>query len=232
MSQPRRIAARISIPAEKAREWFCDALRNDDAKPSLAICEKLVQEFSTILNRQNNEELERDPGLPLWLARDVSQEEEAEKRKAKLRSAANQFFVAVEEYESYFGYDDRRANEWPFLGEIQQLLLKMGAAPIPSDSSAAPGRPREAWHGAARLIAPKIKDALEGAGYRGRLSIVDEESAVAYVGAATINWAYGINIKTGGFAAAMEKRHRRGGKRVKAPTLEEMFPETHFLKEE
>jgi hypothetical protein len=96
LSQPR-IAPRICIPAETVSIWFCDALKKDDPKPSLDACEKLVREFQSILNAQNNVQLERDPGLPLWFPREWSPQEAAEKEKQKLRRAANQFFVAVEE---------------------------------------------------------------------------------------------------------------------------------------
>jgi hypothetical protein len=75
-----KIAVQTCPPAKKAREWFCNALDNDDVKPSLGVCEKFAREIHAILNRRNNEEL------------GASQKMEAEKRKEKLRIAANRFF--------------------------------------------------------------------------------------------------------------------------------------------
>ena len=213
VSKPR-IAAEIWAPPEKLREWFDLALRADDPKPSLTACKELALELQAILNRQNNEELERDPTLSLWGARDVSQEEWAQKRKEEFRVEANKFLVKVEELEGLFG-SEPWGKDGPSLGEITAPLSRIGAAPRAHKPSATRGRPREAWHGAAFGIARAIKNALKEEGYRGSLNAEDDKSVVASVGAKTIKWAYKRAIKSAGFASAVQMRDRRKkGKRI------------------
>jgi hypothetical protein len=215
-----RIAAEICIPPEKLHEWFCHALRADDPKPCLSVCEKLVLELQVILNRQNNEELERDPTLPLWKSRDVSQEEWMQKRKEEFRVEANNFLVKVEEFGGLFG-SEPWGKDGPSLDEITAPLSRIGAVPREHKPPATRGRPREAWHAAAFGIAWAIKNALKKEG----LNVKDENSVVTIVGAKAITWAYKIKIKTAGFIAARERRHRKGGKRVHNLALEDIFQE-------
>jgi hypothetical protein len=223
-----RIAAEICIPPEKLHEWFCHALKNDDPKPSLDACEMLVREFQSILNAQNTEERERDPKLPPWYPMEISEEQIIEKLKARFMSLANQLLVESEELESRLGPCPWGLSA-PSLYDIREPLLKVGVSPVPRvprvprDSL---GRPREAWHAVASGIAWAIKNALKKEGYAGSLNAKDENSVVAIVGAKAISSAYKIKIEAAGFVAAMERRRRKGGKRVRTPmALEDIFQE-------
>jgi hypothetical protein len=109
--------------------------------------------------------------------------------------------------------------------DLEELLLRACAVPVAARP--APYRPRQIWHGAARSIADLIGTALRDAGYRKNLNAIDQNSAVAFVGAEVINVAYGAKIRPSGFATAMRNRNR-----IKKPEADfaRLYPDVARIK--
>lgn len=213
------------------QKWFSDALKSDDAKPSLAACEKLAREFQITINRQNNAELESCGSVPLPELKDVSPAEYLDRKVQKVISAANQVLVAARELKAYHGnycWTDNHSGAVS-LEDIEDMLRRIGAVPRAPNPHAKTGRPPERWHEVARLIAPAIKAALQEARYRGSLSMIDEKSAVVHVGAAAINWAYKLDVEAAGFASAMRRRDRRKRNKT-AGDFASWFPDAMRIK--
>jgi hypothetical protein len=211
--------------------WFGDALPATDPRPSPADCNRLARQFQVIVNRQNNAELERHGRVPHSSLKDVSPAEEMNKRVGKFISIANQLLFAARELEDYAGgYQWIHEKGSVFLEDIEHILRRIGAIPVAQTSSPAParGRRRKTWHAAAREMARLISAAMRHAGYRGRLSMTDEESVTANIGAAAISWAFGIKIEAAGFATAMRMRDRR--KRISRDSFLERYPDAARIK--
>jgi hypothetical protein len=233
-----RIAPNISqAPTAIVRRWFDDALDSDDPKPSRAACEQLAREFQTIINRQNNAQLESNGPVPLGLLKDVWLPEEINKRVRKITDAAKQLIVAACELEDFAGgYHWGEVSLNDVKDFLQRIILSPEAsAALATQTVSLPAstrRPRERWHAAGREMARFIKAAMRDVNYRGRLDD-DEESVIAIVGAAAINWAYAISPKIGSatFAGAMKDRDRSKAakaKKLKSLTDEQSSGATHI----
>ena len=206
------------------RQWFENALRSDDPKPSPGACIKLAREFQVIANRRNNAELWRqaecEGTVPQPSAlKDESWEDIESRMIRKFKDAANQLLFEAEELESFFGgYQWQNGTSAVSLSQIQELLGRICAVPKAIVSSGdngqlqevmnvggnkivlrkvgpTLGRRKEAWHPAGHEIARAIKDAMRTAGYRGSLSAKKPESVTAQVGASTINWFFNTSVK-------------------------------------
>jgi hypothetical protein len=212
-----RIAPNISqAPTAIVRRWFDDALDSNDPKPSRAACEQLAREFQTIINRQNNAQLESNGPVPLTVLKDVSLPEELNKRVRKITDGAKQLIVAACELEDFAG-----GYHWGevSLNDVKEFLQRIILSPEASAAlamqtvslPASTRRPRERWHAAGREMARFIKDAMRDVNYGGRL---DDDAA--------INWAYAISPKIGSatFAGAMKDRDR--SKAAKAKKLKSL----------
>jgi hypothetical protein len=229
------------------------ALNSDDPRPSFDTCSSLAREFQNFANRCHNAELYRraesegaEP--PIEQLRDDFAEWERRKYR-KFKVAADRLCFEAEELEGYFGgYQWEDDDGVISLREIQDILSRIGAVPqairpadkggrfqevfnvrgkkiVARDIGRTPGRPIEAWHAAARVMARAIKNAMLESGYRGSLSEKNSKSVTAKVGAAAVNWFFknAVEISPAGFAAASKERDRRKGKRQL--TFEECFPE-------
>jgi hypothetical protein len=231
-SKPRIAPNICQAPTAVVRRWFDDALGKDDPKPSRAACERLAREFQIIINRQNNAELKSNGPVPLAVLKDVSLPEELNKRVRKVMDGAKQMLAEMRELEDFAGgYQWGAVSLEDVKDVLQRIILspEASAALVTQTFSFAPSqrRRRERWHAAGREMARLIKAAMRDVNYRGRLDD-DEESVIAKVGAAAINWAYAISPKIGpaGFASAMKERSRSSEtKRIKRLTDEERFNE-------
>ena len=229
-SKPRIAPNICPAPTAIVRGWFYYAFHDDD-KPSRAACEWFAGEFQTIINRQNNAELEKY-GPPLTVLKNVSLPEEINKRVRKITDGAKQMLAEVGELEDFVG-----GFQWGAisLNDVKNFLEQIIMSPEASAAlgtqtlSLAPShtRPREAWHAAARIMAPLIQAALREAGYKRKISkATDEKSVIAIIGAEAINWAYAVSPKIGpaAFASAMKDRDRSNEtKKLKSRTAEEGF---------
>jgi hypothetical protein len=232
-SKPRIAPNNCLAPTAKVQNWFDDALRKDDPKPSRAACDRLAREFQIIVNRHNNAERARERPVPFGELKDVSLAEELNKRVRKVTAAAKQLMVAANELEDYAGGYQWTDKVPLSLDDVKDVLEQIILSPEASAALAtqvlpAPPshrRPHEAWHAAGREVAPLIQAAMRDAGYvRKKLRMADGESVTAVVGAAVINWAYGIRIKPAGFASAMKERSRSSEtKKLKSLSDEESY---------
>jgi hypothetical protein len=220
---------RGSLP-NKISGWFSDELDRDDPKPSFEACIRLARDFQIILNRHNNAELERIAeleGRPVdpFEHKDVSWAEWEGKKIRKFKDAANHLMAEAEELERWFGgYVWENSYGGVTLAEIQDVLGRTGAFPKARTPPAVTrGRPKEAWHSAARDIAHAIISALREAGYSGTLSVKNENSVTCGVGAKIVNLAFGLRIDAAAFVSAIRNRDRT--RRAGAKSFAEMFPD-------
>jgi hypothetical protein len=51
------------LPASTVLEWFEDALKADNPKPSPVLCQEFARDLRVIFNRQNNSEYETYEGI-------------------------------------------------------------------------------------------------------------------------------------------------------------------------
>jgi hypothetical protein len=137
--------------------------------------------------------------------------------------------VAARELRDFADYHWPDRDGTVSLEDLEELLHRIGAVPRVSDSRAKMGRPPERWHEAARWIAFAMKAVLQGAGYRGNLSMIDENSAVVCAGTAAINWAYGIDVEAVAFASAMRRRDRKKREKT-ASDFASRFPDAMRIK--
>jgi hypothetical protein len=226
-SKPRIAPNICQAPTAKVQRWFDDALGNDDPKPSRAACERLARDFQIIVNRHNNAELERSGDATPEKLKDLSLAEELNKRVRKVMDGAKQMLAEVRELEDFAGgYQWGAVSLEDVRDVLQRIILspEASAALVTQTLSSRPShrRPPEAWHATGREMAPLIQATMKNIGYRGSRSMTKEESVTADVGAAAINWAYGINIKPSGFASAMKEFGRSKAERMK--TFAEQFP--------
>jgi hypothetical protein len=217
LAQPEKISAELLL------ERFDYALKASDPKPSREACEELATEIHSILvrqnregNRRNNFDLERKYKgvVPLGEFKDASPLELQERRFWRFQQASSTLLDAIREVRKTAREIEENDGSclWIDLGgevsiyELEDLLLR--ACAVPTAGPPVAHRRREIWHGAARPIAELIRNALRDAGYRGRSNPADENSPVAIVGAEVVSLAYGAQITSSGYAAAMRKRNR------------------------
>jgi len=198
------------FPSKVVQEWFIDALGRDSKKPTLDACEKLARKIQIMINRNNNLEYEAIGENDYYKMKDVSPAEELNKKVQKIISAANEVLFAAQEVEEYAGgYQWEDEDGIVTLADLSHILKRIGSFPKSKPPVAMMGRPPEAWHRIARPIAHLIKDSLREIEYIGSLNLLDEKSPIAFISAAAINWAYGINVDATGFASAMRVRDRK-----------------------
>jgi hypothetical protein len=180
-AQKWRLPAVIHVPADLLFAWFREALREDDAKPTLAACEALALDIQTIFTGLVPAELER-------------------RQTEKVRLAANTFLAAIEEYEDIL-------RPKPAFREVRNVLSRFGAIPL-APGPPRRGRPAEAWHLAAHPIADAIKATLDKSEFKGATSAKVETAPIVIVGAKVIRRAYRVDIKDAAFASALKTRRR------------------------
>jgi hypothetical protein len=177
---------RSAMPSgQELRAWFDDELEARDPKPSLEACHRISHRL----------ELVRNPSLA----------DAKNKLDQEVAGAAAEVLKVLRKYE------DARRRRKEFVGtpdEGDQTVaareqLEQDAAPLVRVHNDA------AWHPTGRAIAELIKQALQEAGYRGRLRSADRESVVAVVGAKVVSRVFNLKIAASGFASAMQQRPPR-----------------------
>jgi hypothetical protein len=216
------------FPINMIKDWFDYALPADSAKPTVSTYEKLARELRVTFNRMSNKEKQKRGPVDLSELKDVDPREWFEEKLKPLLNAAYDVILAARAFEEFGGnhhwVDDRGSIS---LEDVVQMMHRIGARARAAKMSRS-GRPREAWHAAARAISPLIKRALEEAGHVRNLSAADEKSHVAIIGAQAINRAYRIEIEAGAFASAMRNRER-SKKAQKEKNFFDWFPEARRI---
>jgi len=223
------------LSGQKLQQFFEDALRPNDPRPSPDDCEKLAHDIRIIVNRMNNAELEQEAqrrGFPVdrSLLKDISLRDEKNKLVGEIQALAHQMLRAADELEELGGY------AWTdfSLADVQQNVGRIafspdGAGYMPQrPRSSARGRPREPWHAPGRKISRLLAAAMRTVGYGGRLHAKDAESVTAIVGAAVISWIFKSEITPEGYATGMRRRDR--SRRAPEKSFEERFPQVARLK--
>ena len=197
------------ITAADLKEWYDDALANDDPMPSQQVFDDMARELNFIAERSGG------AGSPLEL--------EYARRFMGMWNAANQFRAAVLAFREFDYHKGNLEDMVHALYEVDAMLDRIQVSdiafePPPPDR----GAPKSAiWHEFGYYVEKMIRKSMEGLEYNKGLSGKKECNITAVVGAAIICHFFNNNISAAGFAEAMKRRSR--GK-SKPQNTAERFP--------
>jgi hypothetical protein len=214
-------------------ELFKNYLPSSVSTPSLEQCQKLSEDFKIRVNRRNNSQYLAAGETRRELLKDVSpseeKEREADQSLSRFMEAADHLLFLADKLEGCFGvYKWKHPNGEVSLDDIRSLLVAIGAGPRKQPCRpgyAARGQPPKAWHIPGIWLADRLKSILRDLGYKGNVTVTDEDSIICHMGADVINSVYKLRIQAAGFATAMRSRTR--GKRH----FESYFPDAARIEE-
>lgn len=230
--------ARMECPSiEAVKDWFDDALKSHDPKPSYAQCEKLALDLFALAVKTNNElfekALQKEPAMPFDPLssgfRNLSVNDYERIRFARFCSAVRALRAEItllgELSETPFLCPTRGVNGTITPSEISELLLFIGVLAPPVEGKQR-GAPRVTWHAAGREIVHLVKNLLMELDYKGSKRETDSNGVVAHVGASAVRHLFGGRMPTqAAFAWAMKDRNRSKGR-----STEPLFPHADRLK--
>ncbi|TLU71460.1 hypothetical protein [Lichenicoccus roseus] len=209
--------------AADVKDWFENALKQNDPRPSEAVYLQVAEELKKSVNRYRNQSTTPDKH------RDAEPSQYIAQAQIEVTLAANKLLFSLERLGELLqgGLWTREADGIPY-AELADFLRGMA---VSGNVREAPrklaGKPKAGWHTWGRPFCSRVEEALRNAGYSGNLNRTDRTGVIACIGASMVQHVCDLErMSPETFADAMANRRPSRARRSPGES-----PQTSRLKQ-